>query len=241
MGSCLWPAAPSFNHRRKLLERRSVVQVAAGKRSSVAVSEYTLEILALISRVCLCRLPPPRNVFEGWGSGRGRGYSLECAAAGVWRRAPEFQRMFLGDLALDTVQAGGEMLEVVADGLPLFRGAQIATNTTGVTKEKRRATAQEMRRKARTYPKLCRRHSRVRLVVYAAEVGGKWSHEAADFLEHLAKAKAGCEPRFLQVKTRQAWKMRWNSLLACSGECFRAVAPRQAPNSWRRWKHAFVF
>ena len=174
-----------------------------------------------------------------WGS---RGYSLECAAAGVWEAGARVStNVFLRDLSLDTVQAYGRMLEVVADGLPLFRGAQIATNTTGVTKEQRRATAQEMRRKARTYPELCRRRSRVRLVVYAAEVGGKWSHEAADFLKHLAKAKAGCEPRVLQVKTRQAWKMRWNSCWLAVASAFALSLLDRRPTVWRRWKHAFVF
>ena len=32
--------------------------------------------------------------------------------------------VFFLDVALDTVQADGRMLEVVVDGLPLFRGAQ---------------------------------------------------------------------------------------------------------------------
>ena len=67
-----------------------------------------------------------------------------------------------------------------------------------------------------TYPELCERHSRARLVVLAAEVGGRWSDEAADFLEQLAKAKARGVPRVLQVRTRQAWQMRWSYLLACS-------------------------
>ena len=37
-----------------------------------------------------------------------------------------------------------------------------------------------------------------------------------DFLKQLAKAKARGVPCVLQVRTRQAWQMRWSSLLACS-------------------------
>ena len=38
--------------------------------------------------------------------------------------------VFLRDKALDTVQADGRRLEVVVDGLPLIRGAQLAIDTT---------------------------------------------------------------------------------------------------------------
>ena len=36
-------------------------------------------------------------------------------------------------MALDTVQADGRRLEVVVDGLPLFRGAQLTIDTTLVS------------------------------------------------------------------------------------------------------------
>ena len=56
------------------------------------------------------------------------------------------------------------------------------------------------RRKERTYSELCERHSRARLVVLAAEVVGRGSDEAADFLKQLAEAKARGVPRVLQVR-----------------------------------------
>ena len=137
--------------------------------------------------------------------------------------------VFLRDMALDTVQADGRRLEVVVDGLPLFRGAQLAIDTTLVSplrgdgQPHRRcadvdgaALDEARRRKERTYPELCERHSRARLVVLAAEVGGRWLDEAADFLKQLAKAITRGVPFVLQVRTRQAWQMRWSSLLACS-------------------------
>ena len=108
--------------------------------------------------------------------------------------------VFLRDMALDTVQADGRRLEVVVEGLPLFRGAQLAIDTTLVSplggdgQPHRRCVdvdrgsprRGQLRREERTYPELCERHSRARLVVLAAEVGSRWSDEAADFLKQLA-------------------------------------------------------
>ena len=161
----------------------------------------------------------------------------ECAGS----RVAEFQPTFSSGIWLWTpVQADGRRLEVVVDGLPLFRGAQLAIDTTLVSplrgdgQPHRRcvdvdgaALDEARRRKERTYPELCERHRRAILVVLAAEVGGRWSDEAADFLKQLAMAKARGVPRVLQVRTRQAWHMRWSSLLACSSQCssFRVVAP----------------
>ena len=92
---------------------------------------------------------------------------------------------------------------MVADGLPLFGGAQLAIDTTVVSAlhadgtARRRAathdgvaTAEARRRKCRTYPELAGLHGRARLVVLAVEVGGRWSHETQKFLSQLAKAKA---------------------------------------------------
>ena len=77
-------------------------------------------------------------------------------------------------------------LEVVADGLPLFGGAQLAIDTTLVsalradgTAERRAAdhdgvaAGEARRRKARTYPELAGLHGRARLVVLAVEVAGR--------------------------------------------------------------------
>ena len=149
----------------------------------------------------------------------------ECAG----RRVAEFQPTFSSGIWLwITVQADSRRLEVVVDGL-LSSDAQLTIDTTLVSplrgdgQPHRRcvdvdgaALDEARRRKERTYPELCERHSRARLVVLAAEVGGRWSDEAADFLKQLAKAKARGVPRVLQVRTRQAWQMRWSSLLACS-------------------------
>ena len=51
------------------------------------------------------------------------------------------------------------------------------------------ALVQARRLKRRTYPELSGDHGRARLVVLAAEVGGRWSEETRAFVRQLAKAK----------------------------------------------------
>ena len=53
-------------------------------------------------------------------------------------------------------------------------------------------------------------------MVLAAEVGGRWSEETAQFLRGLAKARADSVPPLLQGRVKAAWLRRWSSLLACS-------------------------
>ena len=56
-----------------------------------------------------------------------------------------------------------------------------------------------------------------RLVVLAAEVGGRWSAETAQFLTALAKARAQeVPPLVLQGRAETAWVRRWSVMLACS-------------------------
>ena len=57
------------------------------------------------------------------------------------------------------------------------------------------------RRKPRTLNSQSGEGGRARLVVLAAEVGGRWSKEAADFLRAMA---------------RTAYVRRWSAILACS-------------------------
>ena len=89
----------------------------------------------------------------------------------------------------------GRRVEAIADGLPLFDGAQLALDTTMVSPLHRDGTAKRgtsvrggavlqeaRRRKERTYPELHGAGGRARLVVLAAEVGGRWSEETAQFL-----------------------------------------------------------
>ena len=50
----------------------------------------------------------------------------------------------------------------------------------------------------RTYPELSGSQGRARVVVLAAEVGGRWSEEARSFVSQLARAKVRSLPRVLR-------------------------------------------
>ena len=79
-------------------------------------------------------------------------------------------------------------IEVLADGLPLFHGAQAVVGTTLVSALRRDGTPRPRcadvdgealeaarRRKEVRYLELSGRQGRTPLVVLAAEVGGRWS------------------------------------------------------------------
>ena len=124
---------------------------------------------------------------------------------------------------------------MIADGLPLFGGAQLAVDTTLVSAlradglARRRAAQQDgvaaesaRQRKVRTYPELVGPHRRAHLVVLALEVGGRWSSETQAFITQLARAKARSESQLMRRRAEQAWRLRWGSILACAAA--RAVA-----------------
>ena len=72
------------------------------------------------------------------------------------------------------------------------RATRGAASTPGVALRRTR------RRKEQTYPELHGAGGRARLVVLAAEVGGRWSNEAAQFLGELAAFKASTAPEILR-------------------------------------------
>ena len=97
-----------------------------------------------------------------------------------------------------------------------FRGgAQLAIDTTLVSALRRDGTSRPQadsidgvavaaarRNKARTYPELSGGDGRARLVVLAAEVGGRWSEEVRKFLGALDTTKARSAPVLLQPSFR---------------------------------------
>ena len=118
---------------------------------------------------------------------------------------------------------------MVADGLTLWNGSQLAIDTTLVSPLHRDGTARRRaadhngvaleharRRKAATYPELSGDMGRARLVVLAAEVGGRFSTEKAVFLNALAKAKSQSAPQLLRGRVRAAYTRRCEAILACS-------------------------
>ena len=151
------------------------------------------------------------------------------------------------DLAIPNALESRRM-EVVSDGLTLLRGAQLAIDTTMVSPLRRDATTRPgsanfdgavlevaRRRKEATYPELSGEGGRARLVVLAAEVGGRWSVETAQFLTTLAKARAQEVLLVLQGRAESAWVEtveRHFGVHCCP--CFCQVTLGQAHCLWLR-------
>ena len=133
-------------------------------------------------------------------------------------------------------------IEVLANGLPLWQGAQAAVDTTLVSPLTRdgaprpganrtagsAVAAAAYRKRQVTYPELAVAR-RCKLVVVGIEVGGRFGAEAAAFLRKLAVARAWEMPTRLRTATRQAPLHRWMGKLATAAQ--RALA-----DSLLRWQ-----
>ena len=189
--------------------------------------------LPLTSARCRCRahLDPcgdhlaacPRS-----GILRARGGPLERAAARVCREAGAAVALnvLVRDLNVDPARQDDRRIEVIANGLPLWGGAQLAVDTTlvspltaaGLPRRAGGRTAgaallTARRAKERTYPELCR-SNRCRLTVIALEIGGRWSAEAATFVRLLARCRARSAPPPSRAAAISAFTLRWSALLS---------------------------
>ena len=132
----------------------------------------------------------------------------------------------LSDLNLPSVdRMDSRRIEVIANGLPLFQGAQLAIghhprlppHHNGEPRRYRgthigAALQQARRAKERTYPELtC--GGRCRLVVLAFKPGGRFSTETASFLRALARARARSAPAPLRAAMIAGLVGRWFALL----------------------------
>ena len=138
--------------------------------------------------------------------------------------------VFVRDLHLPVFNKLDERrLEVVVDGLPLFRGALVAIDTTlvcpltweGVAKprcatENGASLERARTRRERRCPELVGAEGRARLVVFLGEVGGRFSEEAAHFLRSLASAKVRGMSKLVKRRVHAALMRRWCSMLGCT-------------------------
>ena len=138
--------------------------------------------------------------------------------------------MMVRDMDLPVPNArDARRLKIVADGLPLFGGVQLAVDTTLVSPLHRDGsphrdaanidgTVLEVARHKQetTYPELTGPNACCRLVVLAGETGGCWSEETRTFVGLLVKAKGREVPWVLTKRVEQARCFRWGSLLACA-------------------------
>ena len=187
--------------------------------------------LPLSARFCRCRRPldplgDHRAACAQSGVLRARGGPLERAAARICREggARVTTNTRLADIhTLSRVD--DRRIEVIANGLPMWGGSQLAVDTTLVSPLTRSgeprsrggtfagAALKDARRtKERTYPELLR-NRRCRLVVLGIEVGGRWSNEASSFIRMLAQARARSSPLALRAATTSALVSRWSALL----------------------------
>ena len=133
--------------------------------------------------------------------------------------------VFLRDLNLGLPITDARRLEVVANGLPSFHGAQVAVDVTlvspiqrdacprpGAEAEPGLAIAQAEERKRRTYPEFGHQ-ARCRLVVLALEVGGRWSTATQAFLRDLARGRALASPLQSRAALAHALQRRWGQML----------------------------
>ena len=116
-----------------------------------------------------------------------RGFALESAAPRVCREAGArvSTNIFVRDLDVVTARAENHRrIEVIAEGLPVFHGAQLAIDTTLVSPVRADGETHRQcqdtdgaaldaarRRKERTYPELTGGRGRAKLVVLAGEIG----------------------------------------------------------------------
>ena len=131
------------------------------------------------------------------------------------------------DLNTSIPTSDERQIEVVASGLPVFGGQQLAIDITvrSVVKRDGAARASTDRRDGVTadrarddkepkYPELL--GSRCKLVVLAIELGGRFSTETGEFLRQLAAAKALTVPSYLRGSAAVAFERRWSRMLAMS-------------------------
>ena len=132
---------------------------------------------------------------------------------------------------IDVPVADARCIEVVANGLPLWHGSQLALDATIVSPVTRSGEAHPQlthsrhgprimprgAKKRDTYPELTRAR-RCRLVVIGLEVGGRFGDEAATFLRLLARQRAAAVPAHLRPAAQAAWVARWAALLAVAAQ-----------------------
>ena len=208
--------------------------------------------LPLSVRHCRCRrsldsLGDHRAACATSGALRSRAGPLERAAARVCREAGArvATNVLVSDLNVSrTNRLDNRRIEVIAHGLPLHNGAQLAVDTTMVSPLTRSGEPRPQGRqpgspalraarqaKERTYPELVG-GARCRLVVLAMEVGGKWSQEAADFLRLLAQPRNRSVIPALRKAAVQASIARWSAMLTMAAQApFAASLILQNPGS----------
>ena len=172
--------------------------------------------LTLSARACRCGRPLDafghhRSACATSGVLGRRGFPLESAAARVCREAGARVRTnvwsgtWTSCLTTGSTTGGWRLSPMASPcmgerswpSIPHLRDGSVkrgADRTDGAV------LVEARRRKERTYPELAGVGGRAKLVVLAAEVGGRWSQGSRQFLIPLASTKALSAPYLLQSK-----------------------------------------
>ena len=155
---------------------------------------------------------------------------IEHTVAQICREAGARVRtnVLLRNLNVAAAPDDQRQLEVIASGLPVYGGSQVAIDVTLRSPLRRDgspiatadwsdgAAADAARAdKEAKYPELAS-GTRCRLVVLAIETGGRFSNELGEFLRQMAQARALAAPSFLRGSTAIAYEQRWSRMLAVS-------------------------
>ena len=146
------------------------------------------------------------------------------------------------DMNVDVPIADARRIEVVAHGLPLWHGPQLALDATIVSPLTRlgeahpradvqpgcAVTAAAHRKRHHTYPELARAR-RCRLVVVGVEIGGRFGTETVQLLRLLARHKATAVPAASRPAAITAWVARWSGLLAVAAQRAFAASLLELP------------
>ena len=197
--------------------------------------------LPLTTRRCLCRrsldlLGDHRAACSNAGVLGARGAVLERAVARMVREAGATVgwNVMLRDLNLDEPVLDERRIEIVANGLPIWHGSQVAIDTTMVSPLHQNGIArpradqiggiaiQIMSSRKRHKYRAITQARRCRFVVFGVEVGGRWGEEALDLLRRLARSKARSAPPWMRASVGQAFAYRWSALISVAAH--RALA-----------------
>ena len=120
----------------------------------------------------------------------------------------------------------GRRIEVIAEGLPLYNGRQIAIDATLIstlTREGRPhhhsddtdgAALNEARRKKERHYSDIVTSQRCHLLVAGIETGGRWEIEFSNFVQHLARNKSRNSIPILARSMQAILYRRWQGLVA---------------------------
>ena len=152
----------------------------------------------------------------------------------------------LRDMNVEVRADDERAIEVLASGLPIHQGAQLAVDVTlrspltstglarpGAATTDGAALVRARADKEAKYFELLQ-GNRCHLVVVGLETGGRWSTEATTFVDMLAAGRAREVPSVLRRSTHLAWRRRWTRMLAVS--CGRSFADSLVSAKWDTWR-----